>query len=102
MNSAQWKRTRAQKLSNQPFCEECAKQGIVTAAQCVHHLKPIESAPPGQMAELAYAMGNLESLCYECHHKIHADMRSHSRDVHKQRNQSRLQQWIANHTNNKQ
>ena len=86
-------------LTKQPFCQECARQGIVTAAQCVHHIKPIESAKtPEQMEELAFNFGNLSSLCFEHHAAVHAAERSHSREAHQQRTRDRLEQWKARHT----
>lgn len=100
MNSAQWQRTRRLQLSRQPFCEECRKQGRITAAQCVHHIEPIESAKTKEkMADLAFRMSNLQSLCYDCHHEIHTG--SHTKEAHQQRNNDRLEQWKAKHLKNK-
>ena len=44
-NSREWKELRIAKLrSTNGLCEECMKEGIVTAARCVHHVVPIETA----------------------------------------------------------
>lgn len=86
-------------MIRQPFCEQCKSQGIITAAQCVHHIKPIESGKtPEQMETLAFSMGNLMSLCFDCHSEIHKAERSHSREAHQQRTRDRLEQWKARHT----
>lgn len=99
MNSALWQRTRREKIARNPLCEECMKRGVVTPTQCVHHLTEIESAKTDAEAwELATSMGNLQSLCFACHHEIHAAKRSHSKEAHKQRNSERMQRWIERHT----
>lgn len=57
-----WRRLRAAKLQNEPLCAKCFKQGKVTAANEVHHVKPRLQHP-----ELSYEWGNLECLCKSCH-----------------------------------
>lgn len=100
MNSARWRRTRAEKIVRNPLCEECAKMGVVTPAQCVHHMTEIESAKTDKESwDLATSMNNLQSLCFECHRKVHAEKRSHSKEAHKQRNSERLERFKARHFN---
>lgn len=61
--STEWKQLRKAKLASQPLCEECLRQGRVTKANMVDHIKPIRQG--GQ----ALDMNNLQSLCWECHSK---------------------------------
>lgn len=55
--SALWKRIRAAKRRRNPLCEECAREGRITAMKVVDHKKPIrEGGDPTDH-------DNLESLC---------------------------------------
>ena len=58
-----WLRLRARKLKQQPLCEDCWAQGVVTAATTVDHVQPFQG--PGDPLRLAW--GNLRSLCEACH-----------------------------------
>lgn len=98
MNSKRWHEVRARKVAQNPLCEECQKRGVVKPTQCVHHVTEIESAKTDAEAwDLATSMNNLQSLCYDCHHRIHKERLSHSKAMHKERNKTRLQQWAARH-----
>ena len=70
-NSSQWHKLRQVKLAEQPLCEECLKQGIVTAAQCVHH-KIWLTAENIKDPAVALNKDNLASLCLQCHNRIHS------------------------------
>lgn len=84
-----------------PLCQECQREGIIKAAQCVHHITPIESAKSTEQMELlAFSVSNLQSLCFECHSAIHKAERSHSRDAHLKREKDRLKQWKSKHNKN--
>lgn len=99
MNSAKWKEARAIKVSRNPLCEDCFEKGIYTPVQCIHHLVEIESAKTDIEAwNLATQQNNLRSLCFNCHHKVHAEKRSHSKEAHKQRNSERLERFKARHS----
>jgi len=65
-----WIDTRAVKLSNDPLCEECLKQNILTPATQVHHRISIVINPT---YENALEMSNLVSICQTCHSKITAE-----------------------------
>lgn len=103
MNSAAWAGrdgARRRKIAQNPLCEECLKMSPprFTPTQCVHHLTEIESARTDAEAwDLATSMNNLQSLCFECHRKVHAEKRSHSKEAHKQRNSERLERFKARH-----
>ena len=72
-NSREWKELRIAKLrSTNGLCEECLKQGIVTGANQVHHIHPIEDSHSVQeMRKWAFMWENLQSLCPSCHAAIH-------------------------------
>jgi len=53
-----WQRVRARVLREQPYCEDCLRQGVATLATEVHHLN-------GNVRNLL--RGNLRSLCKSCH-----------------------------------
>ena len=101
MNSNRWREVRAAQMLREPYCEECKKEGFFTPVQCVHHRIEIENAKTEREAyELAYAASNLVSLCFDCHNAIHTRRRSHSKEAHKARENTRLQQWIDSLNNN--
>lgn len=79
LNSPRWKALRAFKLDCNPFCEDCARQGMIVPAEEVHHIRPVEyERNPDRMAQRAFDPGNLAALCRECHRDRHRQMRSHS------------------------
>ncbi len=106
MNSVQWKHLRDEWLSDHPICEICYKDyDIVTPAQCVHHIVPVESKAArtdADMRRLAFSKSNLQSLCFACHSALHTAEQSHTKEAHKQREQDRLERWKARHTNHPQ
>ena len=75
-NSTRWVKLRNGYLMQNPLCERCLKEDRVTAAQEVHHIKPISTGKDDvEMMGLAYDPGNLMALCKECHHLIHNEMK---------------------------
>ena len=63
--SARWRKLRAEKLAENPFCEACAraKPARITAATIVHHREPLKRGGD------PYEWDNLESICASCHNK---------------------------------
>lgn len=61
--SMPWRRLRAVKIGEQPFCEECFKKDIVIGAKVVDHIVPINKGGA------ALDMNNLQSLCSPCHNR---------------------------------
>ena len=101
LNSKRWKLLRAEYLRAHPLCEDCKAQGFIVAAVDVHHIVPVESAKsPAEMEALCFNVhgNNLRALCIPCHIRVHQEARSHSKEGHKQREDDRLQQWIAKHS----
>ena len=95
-NSREWKELRALKIrSTNGLCEECLKEGIVTAANIVHHKHPIEDSHSMQeMKHWAFMWENLLVVCQAHHAKIHRDqLKSNTKDVVKQRADARQDRW---------
>lgn len=63
-------------ITQHPMCEECLKRGIIdSVATEVHHRKPIGTGRSlSEKKKLAFDPDNLESLCHDCHVKIHQEM----------------------------
>lgn len=96
MNCTEWRKIRERQLYKQPWCEECQRHGVVRSAEVVHHVVEVETGRTEQeQRELAYSESNLQSLCRKHHNALHAEMKSHSRKVHKERTEARLAAWIA-------
>ena len=97
-NSREWHELRAAKLrSTNGLCEECMKQGIVTAARCVHHIVPIETAKTkDEMKRLAFDVNNLRALCFACHARIHKELGSNTAKIVRQRAEARKDRWADN------
>ena len=80
INSQRWRDCRGRQLRQHPLCEMCEQEGRIRLAEEVHHIRPIESMSDAiSMERLAYDPGNLMSICRECHHKVHAELMSHSK-----------------------
>lgn len=60
-----WKRIRDRHIATHPLCEMCKRQGRITPAEEVHHIKPLSQGG-------THDDSNLMSLCKECHSRITA------------------------------
>ncbi len=69
--SAKWKQLRQAKLMADPLCEVCLVNGIIKPAIDVHHIDSFMNYTGSKRLQLAYDYGNLQSLCKECHAKLH-------------------------------
>ena len=71
-NSERWRKLSAYKIASSPLCEQCLKNGKVTPAEDVHHIRSFMSTDdPLLRYRLAYDIDNLMSLCKQCHQSIH-------------------------------
>lgn len=62
-----WEKKRKSILQRDHYaCQECKRHGRYTRANTVHHIRHLKEEP-----ELALEDTNLESLCRDCHEKIH-------------------------------
>lgn len=70
--TARWRRLRMLKLVANPLCERCLEESRVNIAEDVHHKVSFMSTnDPVRRKYLAYDFDNLQSLCKQCHQKIH-------------------------------
>lgn len=73
-NTKLWRELRYQKLLEQPLCEECLKRGKITSATQVHHIVEFSlGIDEQQQWELFLDYENLESICNNCHKRIHGN-----------------------------
>lgn len=72
-SGSKWKKIRDTKIKLNPLCECCGEK----LAEEVHHILPLEdySNDLETMEQLAYDINNLQSLCRECHYKIHRELK---------------------------
>ena len=61
-----WKRIRDRYIAANPLCEQCKKNGKLTPAEEVHHIKPLSQG--GSNTD-----DNFMSLCKSCHSSISAE-----------------------------
>lgn len=72
-NNVKWLKLRNDYLHLQPLCEECLSRGKITPADQVHHKRSPFNYRERQINwELGLDPENLESICAECHGKLHA------------------------------
>lgn len=64
-STERWRKFRAYYLRLHPLCVECERQGRVTAAVILDHIKPLKQHP-----ELALDWHNVRPLCRACHNRI--------------------------------
>jgi 5-methylcytosine-specific restriction protein A len=74
-NTARWRKLRDLKLAMNPLCEMCAEAeggSRISIAEDVHHKISFMSVDdPVKRKFLAFDFDNLQSLCKQCHQKIH-------------------------------
>ena len=58
-----WKRLRNEFLLSHPFCEMCLKEGVMTKANEVHHIRPLSIGGGDEL-------DNLMAICTPCHSRI--------------------------------
>lgn len=59
--SSAWRALRAKFIAANPLCVECKKRGVITPAQVVDHIVPINLGGAPLSEE------NLQPLCHKCH-----------------------------------
>ena len=69
--SKAWKECRSAYMRSVcGLCEECAKQGIVKAADIVHHKIELDDEK-ARDPEIALNFEHLQAVCIDCHNRIH-------------------------------
>ena len=64
--SKAWRKLRASKLVTSPICEECERDGKVSQANTVHHIRDVRMYWNERLE-----FNNLESLCKSHHEQIY-------------------------------
>ena len=60
-----WRKYSKQFLTANPLCVRCLESGTTTAAACVDHIRPVQTADdPSFLRE-----SNHQALCWSCHSK---------------------------------
>lgn len=81
INCQKWRNIRNEYLCANPLCERCKEQGIVTIAECVHHITPVEDGRSVEEMELlAYNRNNLQALCITCHVAVHKELGKNTKE----------------------
>ena len=94
-NSREWRELRLLKLSTNPLCENCKKNGFIVSAHCVHHIIPIETArTKEEMKRLAFDFNNTQSLCDKCHADIHKAAGMGTKQLARERAKQRQDRWV--------
>lgn len=71
-NTHRWVKLRLFKLQNNPLCEICLIVNKIEPAVQVHHLTPfMQGSSIESIKYLGFDYNNLQSICEECHKKIH-------------------------------
>lgn len=75
--TTQWHMLRNNYIGHHPLCERCLELGKVTPAEHVHHIIPFLTGKDDKNKwTLLLDEHNLMSLCANCHHIIHEQMRN--------------------------
>lgn len=76
-NLVSWRNLRNSYIKQHPFCELCEAEGRIRLAEEIHHRKPyLTGANDEEKLNLLLDEDNLMSLCRDCHHKIHNELRA--------------------------
>lgn len=71
-NTSKWRKLREAKLMQDPLCEMCLQNEIITAGVDIHHIVSfVQVSDPLRRKELAFDFNNLMTLCKVCHQKLH-------------------------------
>ena len=100
LGSRRWRNFRRWYLSAHPLCEICEEEGRTRAAQEVHHIIPVQTARTREgMERLAFDFYNLQSLCHECHQRIHEERQAYgTREANRENKEAAAKTFIQRWT----
>jgi len=75
-NTSRWHKLAKAFIQEHPLCEECRRNGILKAAECVDHIDPWPICE-----DYFFDRRNLQALCFQCNH------------IKGQRDKQRIQEW---------
>lgn len=91
IHTTRWLKLRRDVLTLHPVCQRCEKEGRLTPATEVHHIRPVEEAFSHREREARmYDAHNCQALCHDCHVKTHTEMGRCGRVATKQRNERQV------------
>ena len=90
LHTSRWQKLRCLKLARNPYCEACAEERRYRMATEVHHRIPVMSVPASSRMGLMYDIGNLVSLCHECHVAAHRLMGKQTKAENRRRADAQL------------
>ena len=71
-NDSNWRKLRLIKLKNNPLCEKCFENEIITPATQVHHITSFMTGINSDEKMILFLdYNNLMSICDSCHGEIH-------------------------------
>lgn len=79
-NTSRWHKLAKAFIEDHPLCEECKRNGIIKAAECVDHIDPWPICK-----DYFFDRRNLQALCNSCNH------------LKGQRDKERIQEWNRTH-----
>lgn len=79
-NTYRWHKLAKAFIQDHPLCEECERNGVIKAAECVDHIDPWPICK-----DYFFDRRNLQALCNECNH------------LKGQRDKARIQEWKRGH-----
>jgi len=86
LNSSRWRRTRAAVMESQPLCADCAREGVMTPAEEVHHIRPVDSIKdPDMQFRMTFDRSNLVALCRDCHLARHKGLGKNTKEENRRR-----------------
>ena len=75
--SSRWKKLRLAKLMEQPLCEICLLNGVMSPAADVNHTDSFMNYEGTNRSKKDYYYNNLLSVCKKCHSYLHRNGTSH-------------------------
>ena len=95
IHTNKWLRLRREILTAQPLCNRCSKDGYITSATEVHHVRPVEDAfTYSERKQRMYDPHNLVALCHDCHVKVHTAMGRSGKVATRNRNDKHVKEVI--------
>jgi len=71
-DTLKWRKLRLSKLIDSPLCEMCLAKDIITVGVDIHHIISFLSTDDlNKRSDLAFDYNNLQTVCKNCHQKIH-------------------------------
>lgn len=95
IHTAKWLRLRRDILTAHPLCRRCEKEGYITPAGEIHHIRPVEEAHTrAEREQRMYDPHNLVALCHDCHVKTHTEMGRSGKEATRKRNDQHAKEVI--------